>query len=82
MNCSTNHSKDFQIEKTVSITDDAVNEIKKPDAYYLVKCRKPEKSVSGENLEDQLNFLDQQWLESFSDCFKRHNGLVDFFLGQ
>lgn len=55
--------------------NDAVEEIKKPDAYWLTPCPERPKAESDE-LRDAVDKI--SWLIlMYDDCRTRHNGLIE-----
>jgi len=61
------------VMRTISAV--AIQEIKRPDSYYLVPCKAPDESAS-DNLADILALITKT-LEDGADCHNRHNPLVD-----
>lgn len=70
VSCGTHSAKTIPTE---TITK-AIDEVKKPDSYYLVKCKKPRESKS-DLLPDVLELI-RETLEDNADCHNRHNGLI------
>ena len=71
MSCGTNSAKTIPTE-TIS---KAIVEIKKPDGFYLVKCKQPRESTS--DLLPNVLELIKDTLEDGADCHNRHNPLTD-----
>ena len=56
-------------------TKKAIEEVKKPDAYYLVPCRKPDELTSDKL--DAIIFMYEEIMIDYSECYHRHNGLIN-----
>ena len=74
--CGIQESKD-SIYKTVEANHAAIEAVKSIDSYYLVPCRRPQiATTSDESIDQVLNHIDQLMVD-YSDCYKRHNSLIE-----
>jgi len=55
--------------------EDAVEEVKAIDSYYLVPCDKPPVNASNE-LQKVLELYEIVMLD-YADCYHRHNSLIE-----
>ena len=54
--------------------DTAISEVKKPDSYYLVECKKPQ-TITDDRLVYIVKWIGKV-LEEYAECHRRHNALV------
>ncbi len=54
--------------------DSAIDEVSKPDSYFLTPCKKPEESTSDELT--RIIELYKSVMIDYADCYHRHNNLI------
>jgi len=72
--CSTNPYSASTID-TIEASNAAIEAVKAIDSYFLVECKKPQNATS-DDLTYILNYIDQLMVD-YSECYKRHNLLIE-----
>jgi len=65
------------LSETIENNQEAIEAVKSIDSYYLTPCKKPQiATTSDEELKQVLELVDSI-LVDYSDCWKRHNLLIE-----